>query len=94
MAGRSPAELEDWTWGEILMLAKSWQKAQRQHYQALSVIGWESAVLTARALAGEQIQPVYVCYPFWDEQEQKQLRLEGYRAMMQRLAGGGEVKHE
>ena len=47
-AGRSPLELEDWTWGETLMLVRSRQKAERQRYQALSVIGWESAVLTAK----------------------------------------------
>ena len=94
MAGGSPAEMEDWTWGEVLLLAQSWRKARRQHYQALSVIAWQQAMLGARAAAGESVEPVYRVFPFWEEEEVQALRLETYRAMMERLAGKGEGKNE
>lgn len=95
MWGGSPPELEDWTWGELLLFVRSRQKAERQRYQAQSVIAWESAVLTARCLAGEEVEPVYTAFPFWEEEERQTLRLAGYRAMMERLAGGRkEREHE
>lgn len=71
-----------------MLLVESWQEGQRQRYQALSVIAWETAVLTARCLAGETVEPVYQCFPFWEQAERDELRLAGYRAMMERLAGG------
>ena len=88
MAGRTPYELEDWTWGEAVLLVQSVRKAERQRYQAESVIAWEAAVLMAKCLAGEEIQPVYACFPFWEEEERQTLRLAGYRAMMERIAAG------
>lgn len=84
-------ELEDWTQGEILLLVKSRQQALRQHYQALSVIAWQQAALTAGAVCGQQPEPVYRIFPFWEEEERQALTAERYRAMMERLAGrGGE----
>lgn len=88
MAGYAPQELEDWTWGEVVTAVSAFQKGERQRYQALSVIAWQEAVLTAKALAGEKIEAVYELFPFWEEEEKDQLRLERLRQMMERLAGG------
>lgn len=89
MAGLTPGEIEDWSWGEVLLLVQCRQKALRQHYQSLSVIAWQQAVLAARVMGGDNPEPVYALFPFWEEEEQERLRLAGYRAMMERLAGRG-----
>ncbi len=88
MAGRSPVELEDWTWGELLVLIRAFQKGERQRYQSLSVIAWRGAIVTAQALAGEKVEAVYDLFPFWEENEKKQLRLERLKEQMSRIAGG------
>lgn len=88
MAGRSPLELEDWTWGELCLCVRAFQKGERQRYQALSVIAWREGLVTAQALAGEKVEMVYDLFPFWEEDEKNQLRLERLRQMMSRLAGG------
>lgn len=85
-------ELEDWTQGEILLLVRSRRTALRQHYQALSVIAWHQALLTAGAVCGTSPEPVYRVFPFWEEEERQALTVAGWRAMMERLAGkGGEA---
>lgn len=88
-AGGSPVELWAWTWGEIVLLVNSRNRALRQHYQALSVIAWQQAVLTASVVCGGKAEPVYRLFPFWEEDERAALAQAGYRAMMERLAGRG-----
>ncbi len=92
-AGLSPAEAEDWTWGEILLLVQSRERALRRQYQALSVIAWHHALITAGAVCGRQPEAVYREFPFWEQEEQNRLAAQDYRAMMERLAGrGGEQR--
>lgn len=85
-------ELEDWTWGELISWLEGLEQRQRQQLQALSVIAWRAARLTAGFLAGETPEPVYELFPFWTEEEQKSLRLAHYRSLMEGLAAGGEKK--
>lgn len=92
MTGRSPRELEEWTWGEVLLAVRAFQKGERQRYQALSVIAWREAALMAGCLAGERMKPVYELFPFWEEEEIRRLRLESYRSMMEGMASGSGRK--
>ncbi|MGM9538080.1 MAG: hypothetical protein ACI3VN_07100 [Candidatus Onthomonas sp.] len=91
-AGKSPPELENWSWGELLEWLEGREEERRQQLQALSIIAWRAARLTAGFLAGEPPEPVYELFPFWTEEEQKSLRLARYRRMMEGLAAGNEKK--
>ncbi len=91
-AGKSPLELEDWSWGELLCWLEGREEERRQQLQALSVIAWRAARLTAGFLVGETPEPVYELFPFWREEEQKALRLARYRRMMEGLAAGSKEK--
>ena len=55
--------------------------------QALALVAYRHAVLTARALAGQSLPPVGEAFPFWTEEELLAARAEHYRSMMERLAG-------
>ena len=92
--GRCPGELEEWTWGEVLLALKARAQEERERAQTLSVIAWHTALLTAQALAGERVEPVYERYPFWEEEEKAQLRLAHYRALMDQLAAQTAGKEE
>ena len=91
MEGLTPPELEEWTFGEVLLLVRCRRKARRLRQQERSVIAWQQALLTARALSGGTPEPVYELFPFWEEEEKAALRLESCRALMERLAGRGGV---
>lgn len=87
-AGKQPLELEHWTWGEVLTFLEGRAEERRQQLQCLSVIAFQTARLTAGFLAGETTPQVYERFPFWTEEEKKNLELARYRSMMERLSTG------
>ena len=84
--------MEDWSWGELLCWLEGREEERRQQLQAISMIAWRAARLTAGFLVGETPEPVYELFPCWTEEEQKTLRLARYRRMMEGLAAGNEKK--
>jgi hypothetical protein len=36
-----------------------------------------------------KLDEVYECFPFWTEEETRELKLEKYRGMLEQMAGGG-----
>lgn len=80
------------TWGEALLFLQGRREAERQRCQRLALIAWEQAALTARAVLDGTLGEVYECFPFWTEEEVRSLRVEKYRAMLERLAGNSRRK--
>lgn len=88
---RSPEEL---TFGEVRAALELAEERERRILQALAVIAYRHAALTAQALAGERLPPLGEAFPFWSEEELRQARLEHYRQVMERHAGRGGKEHQ
>lgn len=84
---RSVAEPEELTFGELAGELELGAERERRFLQALALVAYRHAVLTARALAGQSLPPVGEAFPFWTEEELLAARAEHYRSMMERLAG-------
>ena len=84
---RSVAEPEKLTFGELAGELELGAERERRFLQALALVAYRHAVLTARALAGQSLPPVGEAFPFWTEEELLAARAEHYRSMMERLAG-------
>ena len=84
---RSVAEPEELTFGELAGELELGAERERRFLQALALVAYRHAVLTARALAGQSLPPVGEAFPFWTEEELLAARTEHYRSMMERLAG-------
>jgi hypothetical protein len=76
------------TWGEAVTAIQARRERERRRAQALSLIAWEQAALTARAVVSGSLPEVYECFPFWTQEECIQLRVEKYRAMLEGMAAG------
>ncbi len=94
LAGISPLEVEEWTWGEAAAAVRAYRRRERLRGQALSLIAARAAERAARCLAGERLAPVYEDFPFWEEEEVRALRVEHYRQIMQRHAASARAGRE
>ena len=66
---RSVAEPEELTFGELAGELELGAERERRFLQALALVAYRHAVLTARALAGQSLPPVGEAFPFWTEEE-------------------------
>ncbi len=94
LAGISPQEAEEWTWGETAAAVRAHRRRTRERGQMLSVIAARAAERAAQCLAGERLPPVYEHFPFWTEDEVRALEVERYRQIMQRHAAAGVRREE
>ena len=88
------AEPEELTFGELAWELELGAERERRFLQALALVAYRHAVLTARALAGQSLPPVGEAFPFWTEEELLAARTEHYRSMMERLAGRWRERSE
>ena len=72
---RSVAEPEELTFGELAGELELGAERERRFLQALALVAYRHAVLTARALAGQSLPPVGEAFPFWTEEELRQYAL-------------------
>lgn len=86
MAGLSLWEMDDMTWGEILWVVEARREEQRRRAQEAAFIAYQQAGLIAQAALDGRLPDIYEVFPFWSEQEVRELRVEKYRAVMERYA--------
>lgn len=89
-------EGEELTFGELQERMERAELRQRRWLQQLSLIAYRHSMLVALALSGQSLPAVEEAFPFWSEEELKELRLSRYRKMMERLAAqkqGKEREH-
>lgn len=82
--------MEELTWGEAVETVLARREGERRRNQQRSVIAWVQAQLTGLAMAGEQLPEVWEAFPFWNEEEIKEMKLEKYRRIMERYAAAGK----
>lgn len=85
-------EPDELTFGELAAELEIGAERERRFLQALALVAYRHAALTARALAGQRMPAVGEAFPFWSEEELRQARVEHYRSMMERLAGRGKER--
>lgn len=76
---------EELTFGELAQVLEIGAERERRFLQALSLVAYRHAALTAQALAGRTLPAIGEAFPFWTE-ELRQAKLEHYRRIMQRHA--------
>lgn len=81
--GLLPDQAEALTWGEALLLLEERERGRRESRQAAALIAWEQAALTARALLEGRLGEVYECFPFWTDEEVRELKVERIRSMLE-----------
>lgn len=86
---RSPEEL---TFGELAEFLELGAERERRFLQALALVAYRHAALTARALAGRPLPPVGEAFPFWTGEELMAAKAEQCRRALERRAvrRGGE----
>ena len=87
--GLLPAQVEELTWGEAMMVLEQRQERERLREQRLAVIAHAQAALTARCVLEGSIGEAYEYFPFWTEEETRALKVEKYRELLEKMAGSG-----
>lgn len=90
-AGVPAREVEDWTEGELCAQAEG----HRRHLQALAAMAYRETLLSGAVFNPKmkRLPEVYEAFPFWTEDEIKDMKLQKYRAIMMRhVARGGGGK--
>lgn len=59
---------------------------ERRQGKLLAIAAVRQAELTARAVGGGRLPEVWEAFPFWTEEEVRELRIQKYRAIMERHA--------
>lgn len=77
---------EEMTFGEVMETLEVGAERERRLLQALALVAYRHAVLTARALAGQPLPPIGEAFPFWTEEELTAAKLAHYRQIMERHA--------
>lgn len=85
-------EPEALTFGELMEELELSGERERRFLQLLSLVAYRHAVLTARALAGQNLPALGEAFPFWSREELGQAKLEQCRRTMERLAARKEER--
>jgi hypothetical protein len=86
MAGLSLWDMEDMTWGEIVQVISAQRERLRRESQNQAVIAYRQAGLIAKAVLEGKLPELWEAFPFWNEKEVKEMRLEKYRHIMEKYA--------
>lgn len=78
--------MEDMTCGEIVDTVLARREARRRQAQDQSVIAYQQAGLIARAVLEGKLPELYESFPFWTEEEVREMKLEHWRSVMERYA--------
>lgn len=93
VAGLRLWEMEEMTCGEIVETILAWREARRREAQDLAVIAFQQAGLIARAVMEGKLPEIYEAFPFWNEEEVREMKVAHWRAVMERHAAQ-KVKKE
>lgn len=86
--------MDDLTDFEIGVIARAYRERQRREHQALAVIEHTHALMVGQVFSpGSHVPPVYEAFPFWTEEEIKEMKVAKYKAIMQRHAAA-KVKRD
>ncbi len=69
------------------MVIQARQDAERLHCQRLATIAYVQAALTARCVLEGRMGEAWEYFPFWSEEEIREMRVEKVRRMMEGMAG-------
>ncbi|MCQ2441710.1 MAG: hypothetical protein MJ077_01075 [Oscillospiraceae bacterium] len=86
IAGLDFWRMEDMTCGEIVDTVLARREARRRQAQDQSVIAYQQAGLIARAVLEGKLPELYESFPFWTEEEVREMKLEHWRSVMERYA--------
>ena len=89
IAGVPVLEIDDWTWGEMRAAIRADRERQKRRGQDLAAVAAGGARFVAAYLGSGKVPDLADVFPFWSEEERKQMQLNKYKKMMERLAGGG-----
>ena len=89
IAGIPAIEVWDWTLGEILAQIKAVFERRRRDGQMLSSVAVGEVQMIAAYLSGKRGPEIWDVFPFWTEGEIAQHKVEKYKRLMWRHAGGG-----
>lgn len=89
IAGLRPDELEEMTWGEVLSVVEAARERRRRRNQDLSLIAYRQVALLSRMLSGGQVPDVEEMFPFWNEEELREKKIEKIRRVMEHYAAAG-----
>lgn len=82
-------ELDDWTWGEMLSQIDAYNERKRRESKVMAAIAAGGARYVASYMGGGRAPDLAEVFPFWSDEEVKELKLSKYRKMMEKLAAGG-----
>lgn len=87
------------TCGEAVETILARQEGHRRRMQDEAVVAYQQAGLIARAVVEGKMPEIYEVFPFWTEEEVRQMKLEHWKRVMERYAaqpvnGGKEVKKD
>ncbi len=98
MAGIPAAEVWGWTAGEVAQQVQAVSERDRREHQAQAALAAGQAMYTGYVLngkKGQELPEFYELFPFWTEEEIRQIRIEKIKTTMNRLANrkrkGGEA---
>lgn len=94
IAGLPLWEMEELTWGEVTEVILARREGQRRQAQERSFIAYQQAGLIARAVTEGKMPEIYEVFPFWKEEEIREMKVERYRAIMERYAAQKVAKNE
>ena len=94
IAGVSLFDCYDYTFGELIIITDAYYERQRREHKMQAIIAQRQAQLISAYVAGEgNSVEVYEVFPFWTEEEEKELRIQKYKQIMERwvaTTGGGK----
>ncbi|MCD8333795.1 MAG: hypothetical protein LUC35_00255 [Clostridiales bacterium] len=84
-------EVWDWTIGEIVEQVQAKTERDRREHQQQAAIAYRQAELTAMAVrGGKQLPDLWEAFPFWTDEETKNMLVAKYKARMERWAASGK----
>lgn len=70
-------------------LIRAYRERKRRDGKNLSVVAAGCAQYVAAYLGGGQVPDLSEVFPFWTDEERKQMKVEKYRRIMERYAAAG-----
>ena len=93
IAGVPATEVLDWTIGEIKAQSFALNERQRREGQMLAYIAAGEATMLGYCFSDKRRPDIWEVFPFWTEKETRGMRVNKYRAIMERHAAAGGGKH-
>lgn len=86
MYGIEYFEAENYTWGELIDYINVVCERNRRHYQNMSLIAFKTADIISSWVFKKDECNVADIYPYWNDEEKKQIQVEKYRNIMMQHA--------